>query len=85
MEKHGQVDKWWYCVLSKNHPLRVIPLDYLEYFFSMWALATPAELESGLEQWKEKLQSGEADKIIAEFEEKRKQIGVTTTIVAYKI
>ena len=51
----------------------------------MWALATPAELESGLEQWKEKLQSGEADKIIAEFEEKRKQIGVTTTIVAYKI
>ena len=48
----------------------------------MWALATPAELESGLEQWKEKLQSGEADKIIAEFEEKRK---LTTTIVAFSL
>lgn len=51
---------------------------------SMWALATPAELESGFKQWKEKLRSGEADKIIAEFEEKRKQVGVTTTIVALK-
>ena len=51
---------------------------------SIWALATPAELEAGLEEWREKLQSGEADRIIAEHDEKRKRLGVFTVIVAYK-
>ena len=60
-------------------------LATIEFFISVWALATPAELKSGLEQWKEKLQSGEADKIIAEFEEKRKLVGLTTTIVAFSL
>ena len=55
------------------------------FFFSMWALATQVELEAGLEQWKQKVESGEADKVIAEHEEQRKKLGITTSIVAYKL
>ena len=51
----------------------------------MWALATQVELEAGLEQWKQKVESGEADKVIAEHEEQRKKLGITTSIVAYKL
>lgn len=51
----------------------------------MWVLATQVELEAGLEQWKQKVESGEADKVIAEHEEQRKKLGITTSIVAYKL
>ena len=51
----------------------------------MWALATPDELEAALEQWKEIIESGETDKVIAEHEEQRKRLRIATSIVAYKL
>ena len=52
---------------------------------SIWSLATPAELDSGLKLWRERLENGEADEIIAKYEEQRKKIGMTTSIVGYKL
>ena len=60
-------------------------LYYSYYLYSTWSLATPAELEAGLQQWKEKIANGEADKIIADCEENRKKLGMTTSIIAYKL
>ena len=55
------------------------------YVTSVWSLATPPELESGLKQWRERLENGEADEIIAKYEKQRKKIGMTTSIVGYKL
>ena len=52
---------------------------------STWSLATSSELEAGLEQWREKIENGMADEVIAKYEEQRKKIGMTTSIVAYKV
>ena len=53
-------------------------------YLSVWSLARPSELESDLKQWKEQIENGEADKIIAKSEEERKTVGNSTSIVAYK-
>jgi ubiquinone/menaquinone biosynthesis C-methylase UbiE len=52
---------------------------------STWSLATATELEAGLQQWREQLENGVADEIIAKYEEQRRKIGMTTSIVAYKV
>ena len=52
---------------------------------SVFALATPEELKESLARWREKINDGTADKCLEESEELRKTIGLSTTVVAYKI
>ena len=62
-----------------------IILYRLHFVTSTWSLATATELEAGLQQWREQLENGVADEIIAKYEEQRRKIGMTTSIVAYKV
>lgn len=52
---------------------------------SVFALATPEELKESLARWREKINDGTADKCLEESEELRKTVGLSTTVVAYKI
>ena len=51
---------------------------------STWAMATKEELEAGLARWKKLIDEGKADEFIAEKDQIRKTIGLTTSVVAYK-
>uniref|UniRef100_A0A1X7UNT6 Methyltransferase type 11 domain-containing protein n=1 Tax=Amphimedon queenslandica TaxID=400682 RepID=A0A1X7UNT6_AMPQE len=51
---------------------------------SIWAAATPEELEESLKDWRKKIEDGTAQQFIDDVETVRKRIGQTTTIVAYK-
>ena len=54
-------------------------------FHSVFALATPDELRESLARWREKINDGTADQCLAESEELRKTIGLSTSVVAYKV
>ena len=47
-------------------------------------MATNEELEAGLARWRKMIDEGKADEFIAEKDQIRKSIGLTTTVVAYK-
>ena len=47
-------------------------------------MATKEELEAGLARWRKMIDEGKADEFIAEKDQIRKSIGLTTTVVAYK-
>lgn len=47
-------------------------------------MATKEEVEAGLARWRKMIEEGEADEFIAEKDQIRKTIGLTTTVVAYK-
>ena len=47
-------------------------------------MATKEELEAGLARWRKIIDEGKADEFIAEKDQIRKNIGLTTTVVAYK-
>ena len=51
---------------------------------SIFALATPEELEESLKDWRKKIEDGTAQQFVDDVETVRKRIGQTTTIVAYK-
>ena len=51
---------------------------------SMFSLASEEELQSALEFWRKTLEEGKAEEYIAKCEEKRKTVGLSTSIVAYK-
>ena len=51
---------------------------------STWALATPEELEEALTSWKKKIDDGTADQVIKEVNSVRRELGQTTTLVAFK-
>ena len=51
---------------------------------SIFALATPEELEESLKKWRESIDNGTADQCIEKSEELRRMIGLTTSVVAYK-
>ena len=54
-------------------------------FHSVFALATPDELRESLARWREKINDGTADQCLAESEELRKTIGLSTSVVAYRV
>ena len=47
-------------------------------------MATAEELEESLRVWREKIDAGTADQFMEECEERRKKIGLTTSVIAYK-
>lgn len=51
---------------------------------STWSMATKEELEAGLAKWRKLIEEGKADEFIAEKDQIRKTIGLTTSVVAYK-
>ena len=51
---------------------------------STWALATPAEIDNGLEWLQDKIDAGEAETFLAEREALRSEVGQTTTVIAIK-
>ena len=55
------------------------------FFNSVFALASPEELKESLARWREKINNGTADQCLAESEELRKTIGLSTSVVAYKL
>ena len=54
-------------------------------FNSVFALATPEELKESLTRWREKINDGTADRCLEESEELRKTIGLSTSVIAYKL
>ena len=48
-------------------------------------MATPEELKESLARWREKINDGIADQCLEESEELRKTIGLSTSVVAYKL
>ena len=81
LDPQGPLDAKWrglhrYTMLISMHGIGV--------YVSTWSLATPDELEQALSSWKKKLEDGTADDFIKEKEVIRKEIGHSTTIIAYK-
>ena len=60
------------------------PFYHKHYAYSVWSLASKEELEAALAKWMRMLDDGTADQFIAEIEEKRKRVGISTSIIAYK-
>ena len=56
----------------------------LSFLCSSWSLASKEELEAGLAKWRRMLEDGTADQFIAEREEQRKKVGLSTSVIAYK-
>ena len=54
-------------------------------FNSIFALASPEELAEALKRWREKVDDGSADQCLKESEELRKTVGLTTSVIAYKL
>ena len=59
-------------------------IHYFYAILSIFSLVSQEELQSGLEFWKKALKTGKADEYIVEREERRKSVGNSTSIVAYK-
>ena len=65
---------------------KIIPISHFTFISnrSIFALATPEELEESLKDWRKKIEDGTAQQFVDDVETVRKRIGQTTTIVAYK-
>ena len=57
---------------------------FLFLLYSIWALATPEELEEALTSWKKKIDDGTADEVIKKINSVKRELGETTTLVAFK-
>ena len=52
---------------------------------SIFALATPEELKESLARWRGSINDGTADQYLEESEKLRKTLGLSTSLVAYKL
>ena len=75
-EKWRQYDRLE-CVSSASWSITCV-------YYSAWSLASKEELEAGLAKWRRMLEGGTADQFIAEREEQRKRVGLSTSVTAYK-
>ena len=71
-----------------NRSLLIGRIFNIKFFYipavSTWALATPEELEEALTSWKKKIDDGTADQVIKDVNSVRRELGETTTLVAFK-
>ena len=70
--------------MTGSNKMNDFPFYHKNYACSMWSLASKEELEAALAKWRRMLDDGTADQFIAEIEEKRKRVGISTSIIAYK-
>ncbi len=59
-------------------------VELLVLYRSAWALASPEELQSALDMWRKLLDEGKADEYIKKYEEIHREIGSSTSLVAYR-
>ena len=79
LDPQGPLDAKW-----RGFNRYTILISIVSEYFSIWSLATPEELEQALSLWKKKLEDGTADNFIKEKEVIRREIGHSTSVIAYK-